>query len=144
MAQCSSPSSAEALLCMEGVRELWRVPHSPDRPGRTMKPAFLEKSAGGCAGIREVLRAQRRGLTEQGHRDLAVPPPGRETEGCSGARAVEVLVLYMHPQTRHQFWDRVPVWALGGGSCPLDTGQPAWAGAAGLRCAGAASSASCI
>lgn len=67
-------------------------------------PFLLEKlAAGGCSGIGEVVTAQRRGLTEQEYRDPAVPPPGREGEGCSGAQVVEVLVLYMDPQTRHQF-----------------------------------------
>lgn len=30
MAQCSFPSSAEALVCMEGVGELWAVPQPLD------------------------------------------------------------------------------------------------------------------
>lgn len=145
VAQCSFPSSAEALVCMEGVGELWAMPRSPDEAWQDHEVS----SSGGI--ISRWLFWDQRGLEspeegahvgeDTGSQQCHCSLVGRK--GCRGA-AEPKQQLCMHPKPGISSGTGSMFGPLGGARCPFAVGQPAQARAVGLHFAWCVSSGLCV
>lgn len=149
MAQCSFPSLAETLVCMEGIGEFWAVPQIPEEAWQghevTSSGEIISRwlfwDQKGMESPEEGAHVGEDTGSQQCHCSLV------RREGCRGAaraQAAESWCFACIPKPGISSGTGSVFGPLGGASCPFAVGKPAQARAVGLHFARCFSSGLCV